>query len=97
MHEMDNYFTVGSPNSSMSTHYVETIPDVASQVGIPLTPDKLVGPTTRVVFLSIFTFLAESEFFPPDQQYHLHNYRSQNSSILHRNNSKDFSKIHVYI
>ena len=35
--------------------------------------------------------------FPPDQQYHLHNYRSQNSSILHRNNSKDFSKIHVYI
>ena len=60
MHEMDNYFTVGSPNSSMSTHNVETIPDVASQVGIPLTPDKLVGPTTRVVFLSTLTFLAES-------------------------------------
>ena len=60
MHEMDNYFAVGSPNSSMCTHNVETIPDVASQVGIPLTPDKLVGPTTRLVFLSILTFLAES-------------------------------------
>ena len=30
MHEMDNYFTVGSPNSSLCTHNVETIPDVAS-------------------------------------------------------------------
>ena len=60
MHEMDNYFTVGSPNSSMSTHNVQTIPDVPSQVGIPLTPDKLVGPTTLLVFLSILTFLAES-------------------------------------
>ena len=33
-------------------HSVQTIPDVASQVGIPLTPDKLVGPTTRLVFLA---------------------------------------------
>ena len=65
MHEMDNYFTVGSPNSSMSTHNVETIPDVASQVGIPLTPDKLEGATTRLVFLSILTFRAETQFFPP--------------------------------
>ena len=65
MHEMDNYFTVGSPNFSMCAHNVETIPDVASQVGIPLTPDKFVGPTTRLVFLSILTFLAESQFFPP--------------------------------
>ena len=46
-------------------HNVETIPDVASQVGIPLTPDKLVEPTTRLAFLSILTFLAESQFFPP--------------------------------
>ena len=59
MNEMDNYFTVASPNFSMCAHNVETIPYVASQVGIPLTPDKLVGPTTRLVFLSILTFLAE--------------------------------------
>ena len=52
MHESDNYFTVGSPNSSVRAHSVETIPDVACQVGIPLTPDKLVGPTTRLVFLA---------------------------------------------
>jgi len=65
MHESDNYFTVGSPNSSVRAHSVETIPDVASQVGIPLTPDKLVGPTTRLVFLSTLTVLAESQFFPP--------------------------------
>ena len=65
MHEMDNYFTVGSPNFSMCAHNVENIPDVVSQVGIPLTPEKLVGPTTRLVFLSILTFLAESQFFAP--------------------------------
>ena len=33
---------------------------------------------------------------PPDQQCYLHKYRSQNSSILRINNSKDFLKIHVY-
>ena len=65
MHEMDSYFTVGSPNSSMCPHNVETIPDVTSQVGIPLTPDKLVVSTTRLLFLSIITFLAESQFLPP--------------------------------
>ena len=65
MHESDNYFTVGSPNSSVHAHNVETIPGVASQVGIPLTPDKLVGPSTRLFFLSILTLLAESQFLPP--------------------------------
>ena len=65
MHESDNYFTVGSPNSSVCAQNVATIPDVASQVGIPLPPYKLVGPTTRLVFLSILTLLAESEFLPP--------------------------------
>ena len=55
MHESDNYFTVGSPNSSVRAHSVETIPDVACQVGIPLAPDKLVGPTTRLVFLAKYS------------------------------------------
>ena len=49
----------------MCAHNVETIPDVAFQVGIPLTPDKLEGATTRLVFLIILTFRAETQFFPP--------------------------------
>ena len=64
MHESENYFTVGSPNSSVHAHNVETIPGVASQVGIPLTPDELVGPTTRWLFLSILTFLANRNSCP---------------------------------
>ena len=64
MHHSDNYFTVGSPNSSVHAHNVETIPGVAFQVGIPLTPDKLVGPTTRLPFLSILTLLADRNSSP---------------------------------
>ena len=39
--------------SSVCAHNVKTILHVASQVGIPLAPNKLEGPTTRLVFLGI--------------------------------------------
>ena len=47
MHDLDNYFTVSHAN------YVETITRMASQVAIPLAPNKLEGSTTRLVFLGI--------------------------------------------
>ncbi|CAH3020178.1 unnamed protein product, partial [Porites evermanni] len=37
-------------------HNVHTITQVASQVGIPLAPNKLEGPTTQLVFLDIELF-----------------------------------------
>ena len=53
MHYLDDYFTVGPPNSSLCANNVRTIVHVASTVGIPLAPEKLEGPSTRLVFLGI--------------------------------------------
>ena len=45
MHYLDNYFTVGPADSSVGPHSVKIILHVASQVGIPVAPNKLEGPT----------------------------------------------------
>ena len=53
MHYLDDYFTVGPANSSLCANNVFTIVHVASDLGMPLVPDKLEGPTTSLVFLGI--------------------------------------------
>ena len=52
-HYVDDYFTGGPAYSSVCAHNVKIILHGASQVGIPLAPNKLEGPTTRLVFLGI--------------------------------------------
>ena len=44
MRYLDDYFTVGPAHSSICAHNVKTILHMASQVGIPLAPNKLEGP-----------------------------------------------------
>ena len=51
MHYLDDYFTVGPANSPVCANNVKTIIQVASKLGIPLAPNKLEGPTTRLTFL----------------------------------------------
>ena len=70
MHYLDDYFTVGPANSSVCAHNVKTIPHVASQVGIPLAPNKLEGPTTRLVFLGILIDTNCMETSLPDNKLH---------------------------
>ena len=53
MHYLDDYFTVGPANSPVCANNVKTIIQVGSTVGIPLAPNKLEGPTTRLTFLGI--------------------------------------------
>ena len=53
MHYLENYFTVGPANSTLCANNVLIIVRVASDLGIPLAPDKLEGPTTSLVFLGI--------------------------------------------
>ena len=53
MHYLDDYFTVGPPNSKICADNVNTMIHMASHLGIPLVPEKLEGPTTSLVFLGI--------------------------------------------
>ena len=70
MHYLDDYFMVGPANSSVCAHNVKTLPHVASQVGIPLAPNKLEGPTTRLVFLGILIDTNCMETSLPDNKLH---------------------------
>ena len=72
MHYLDDYFTVGPANSLVCAHNVHTITQVASQVRIPLAPNKLKGPTTQLVFLGIqIDTTCMETFLPDDKLYEL--------------------------
>ena len=70
MHYLDDYFTVGPANSLVCAHNVHTITQVASQVGIPLAPNKLEGPTTQLVFLGILIDTTRMDTSLPDDKLH---------------------------
>lgn len=70
MHYLDDYFMVSPANSPACAHNVETITHVASQVGVPLAPNKLEGPTTRLVFLGILIGTTSMEISLPDDKLH---------------------------
>ena len=70
MHYLDDYFTVGPANSLVCAHNVHTITQVASQLGIPLAPNKLAGPTTQLVFLGILIDTTCMETSLPDDKLH---------------------------
>ena len=68
MHYLDDYFTVGPANSPVCANNVKTIIQVASNVGIPLAPNKLEGPTTRLTFLGILIDSSCMETSLPDDK-----------------------------
>ena len=68
MHCLDDYFTVGPPQSTICADYVQTILQLASTLGIPLAPDKLEDPTTHLVFLGISIDTTSMETALPDQK-----------------------------
>ena len=70
MRYLDDYFTVGPAYSSICAHNVKTILHVASQVSIPLAPNKLEGPTTCLVFLGILIDTNYMETSLPDDKLH---------------------------
>ena len=70
MHYLDNYFMVVPAHSSVCAHNVKTILHMASQVGIPLAPNKLEGPTTRLVFLGTLIDTSSLETSLPDDKLH---------------------------
>ena len=61
---------VSPADSSVPAQKVNTILHVASQVGIPLAPNKLEGPTTRLVFLGILIDTNCMDSSLPDDKLH---------------------------
>ena len=53
LHYLDDYFTLGPPNSDLCATRLRAINESAAEIGIPLSPEKCVGPTTCLTFLGI--------------------------------------------
>ena len=51
LHYLDDYFTLGPPLSDICASRLKAIDQAATEIGIPLSPDKCVGPTTCLIFL----------------------------------------------
>ena len=52
-HYLDDFLTLGPPGSSTCVHNLATIKEVCSTLGIPLTLEKVEGPSHSLTFLGI--------------------------------------------
>ena len=52
-HCIDDFVTLGPPNSHQCQHNVDVIHEVYEQLGLPVEPEKDEGPATTIVFLGI--------------------------------------------
>ena len=53
LHYLDDFITVGSPNSPLRAQYLSIAQQVCHTLGLPLHPLKCVGPSSVMVVLSI--------------------------------------------
>ena len=53
LHYLDDFITAGPPNSELCASNLTTAQTVCRTLGLPLHPDKCVGPATRLVVLGI--------------------------------------------
>ena len=52
-HYLDDYITVGPPNSELCQINLDTIKSVCAHTGVPLEDGKCEGPTTCIIFLGM--------------------------------------------
>ena len=53
LHYLDDYLTLGPPESKICALHMKAIDKVARVLGIPLAPEKCVIPSTCLTFLGI--------------------------------------------
>ena len=52
-HYLDDFITLGPPNSEICKHNLTTILDTCEALGVPMETDKTVGPSPQIVFLGM--------------------------------------------
>ena len=67
-HYLDDFFLAGAGNSSACSTSLAHMLSLCDLLGIPLKPDKIVGPTTTMTFLGIeLDTVAQQARLPPDK------------------------------
>ena len=69
LHYLDNFHTLGSPNSPVCQNNVNTCVRLFSEWGIPLHPDKLEGPSTCLMVLCIELDSRMLQARPPQDKF----------------------------
>ena len=52
-HYLDNFFLAAPPGSALCRNNMEITKSLFERLGVPLAPEKIVGPTTTLVYLGI--------------------------------------------
>ena len=61
LHYLDDFFTVGAPQSNQCAHNLDTIICICNKLGFPLATEKIKGPSTLLPFLGILLDSARKE------------------------------------
>ena len=68
LHYLDDFITAGPPDTNQCAENLATSIAVCRSLGLPLHPDKCIGPSTRLVVLSIeLDSVAQVARLPPDK------------------------------
>ena len=65
---LDDFAILGSPNSEECYRHLCCLQTVATELGVPLAPDKQDGPTTVIVFLGITIDTVSQELRLPEDK-----------------------------
>ena len=68
LHYLDDFLTLGPPESPICAHNLDTIKEVCSFLGIPLALEKVEGPTACLTFLGITLDTQRMEARLPDEK-----------------------------
>ena len=61
-HYLDDFLTMGPPDSSMCEDNLQTLERLCVHLGVPLAPDKREGPSPVLVFLGIVIDTSKENF-----------------------------------
>lgn len=53
IHYLDDFLILGAPGSNKCAEALQITQETCAELGVPLTPDKVEGPTTQITFLGI--------------------------------------------
>ena len=68
IHYIDDFLTMGVPNSQECLQNTQIMQSVCDEAGLPMEPSKSVGPTTLLVFLGILIDTVEGELRLPQDK-----------------------------
>ncbi len=69
-HYLDDFFLAGPPNSEICMKNMHVTRALFNRLGVPLAPEKVVGPTTVLTYLGIEIDTARMELRLPEEKFH---------------------------